>query len=126
MALVSISEAARLTGKNRRTIQRHIDAGKLSKVTDSATGLHKLDTSELLRVYGKLENQELDSDKNITMSHNVADENNKNLQIENERLRLELAYTKELLTEKDKRNEDLKQAMVLLEHSKAKKRWWIF
>jgi len=46
MAVVSISEAARLTGKSRRTIQRHIGAGKLSKVA----GCDSIDTSELIRV----------------------------------------------------------------------------
>ena len=48
MALVSISEAARLVGKSRRTLQRDIVAGKLSKCDNG----QKLDTSELLRVYG--------------------------------------------------------------------------
>jgi len=31
MAIVSISEASRLTGKTRATIHRHINTGKLSK-----------------------------------------------------------------------------------------------
>lgn len=46
MALVSISEAAQLVGKSRRTIQRDIAAGKLSKCDNGK----KLDTSELLNV----------------------------------------------------------------------------
>ncbi|MDK4679193.1 hypothetical protein [Kingella negevensis] len=53
MAIVSISEAARLVGKSRRTIQRDIAAGKLSKCDNGKNG-KKLDTSELLRVYGSL------------------------------------------------------------------------
>ncbi|HCO0763465.1 TPA: helix-turn-helix domain-containing protein, partial [Escherichia coli] len=51
MALVSISEAARLTGKSRTTVQSYIKQGKLTKCTDSS-GSSKLDTSELLRVFG--------------------------------------------------------------------------
>lgn len=50
MAKISISEAARLTGKNRSTLHRHIKIGKLSKDFDS-DGSPVLDTSELSRVY---------------------------------------------------------------------------
>lgn len=50
MAIVSISEAARLTGKTRATIHRHINTGKLSK-TKNDTGSIGIDTSELIRVY---------------------------------------------------------------------------
>jgi len=54
MALVSISEAARLTKKGRSTIQRHMKQGKLSISYDD-TGASKIDTSELLRVYGSFD-----------------------------------------------------------------------
>ena len=47
MALVSKSEASRLTGKSRATIHRHIKDGKLSEQDG------QLDTSELIRVYGE-------------------------------------------------------------------------
>ncbi len=50
MAKISISEAARLTGKNRSTLHRHIKAGKLSKHFDNDDN-PVLDTSELSRVY---------------------------------------------------------------------------
>lgn len=50
MAKISISEAARLTGKNRSTLHRHINSGKLSKDFDNE-GNPVLDTSELTRVY---------------------------------------------------------------------------
>ena len=50
MAKISISEAARLTGKNRSTLHRHIKTGKLSKDSDDE-GNPVLDTSELARVY---------------------------------------------------------------------------
>lgn len=52
---VSISEAARLTGKNRRTLHRHIEAGRLS-VSHDATGAPQVEIVELLRVYGPLMN----------------------------------------------------------------------
>jgi len=52
MAVVSISEAATLTGKNRSTLHRHIATGKLSRVANG----DGLDTAELIRVYGALKN----------------------------------------------------------------------
>lgn len=53
MAKLSITEAAKLANKDRRTIQRAIKSGKLS-ATKSATGMPEIDTSELDRVYGPL------------------------------------------------------------------------
>jgi len=54
MAKVNLSQAAKLTGKNRTTIWRHIHSGKLSIERDR-DGLPFVDTSELMRVYGELE-----------------------------------------------------------------------
>ncbi len=53
MACHSISEAAEITGVNRRTIYRYIKSGKLSTsvARDNKT---VIDTSELLRVFGSL------------------------------------------------------------------------
>ena len=48
MALVSMKEANKLTGVSVATLYRHCSNGKLSK-TDS-----KIDTSELIRVYGDI------------------------------------------------------------------------
>ena len=53
MAIVTISEAARLVGKDRRTVQRHVSKGRLSRVVGS-DGVVGVDTSELMRVYGNL------------------------------------------------------------------------
>ena len=57
MAKVSLSEAARLTGKSRVTIHRHIEKGKLTKEKDGL-GNPVLDVSELERVYGALQQHE--------------------------------------------------------------------
>ena len=54
MAKVSISEAARLTGKPRSTLHRHIKKGKVTKETDGQ-GNPVIDVAELERVYGKLQ-----------------------------------------------------------------------
>jgi len=53
MAFVTVIEASPLIGKSSQTIYRHIKQGKLSK---SSNG--KIDTSELIRVYGELRKPE--------------------------------------------------------------------
>ncbi|MBN4886269.1 hypothetical protein H3293_23230 [Providencia stuartii] len=56
MALVSISEEARLTGKARSTLHKYIKQGRLSTTTDQNTGKKTIETSELIRVFGKISN----------------------------------------------------------------------
>lgn len=53
MAKLNLSQAAKAVGKNRVTIWRHINSGKLSAEKDR-DGNPLVDTSELLRVYGEL------------------------------------------------------------------------
>ncbi|HYD93711.1 MAG TPA: hypothetical protein VEC01_00195 [Noviherbaspirillum sp.] len=53
MALVSITEAAKLVRRNRSTIYRDIERGRLSK-TVTPEGETQIDTSELLRAYGSI------------------------------------------------------------------------
>lgn len=53
MPSFNISQAAKLTGKARSTIQRDIKTGKLS-ATNGENGSPVIDASELMRVYGKL------------------------------------------------------------------------
>ena len=54
MALHSISEAHRLTGKARSTIRRDLASGHLS-ATSRPDGARSIETSELTRVYGPLQ-----------------------------------------------------------------------
>lgn len=53
MAIVSISQAAKLVRKGRQTLYNHNNKGKLS-FTRTEEGKPGVDTSELERVYGKL------------------------------------------------------------------------
>jgi YD repeat-containing protein len=53
MTLLNISTAARVSGKSRVTIQRYLKNGRLSSITDN-DGHIKIDTSELIRVFGNL------------------------------------------------------------------------
>lgn len=53
MALVTITEASKLTGKARKTLYAHFKQGKLS-YRMQVDGTKQVDTSELIRVYGEL------------------------------------------------------------------------
>jgi len=129
MALVSISEAARLTGKSRTTIQKYIKQGKLSKCADSEN-TPKIDTSELLRVFGEINKNIVHAQYKDNTHQFASDELELELiKSENNRLKIELELTKKLLEEKDKRNEDLKTALLVLEDRTNKnlpiqKKWW--
>jgi hypothetical protein len=59
MALVNITEAARLTAMSEKTIRRKIAAGELSAHVQGQGGQARklVDTSELLRVFGTLSGQ---------------------------------------------------------------------
>lgn len=117
MALVSISEAARLTGKSRATLHSYIKQGKLSKSKDH-NNQQKLDTSELIRVFGELNNTVKDNKVNSKAEHNNTGVFSKDFQVlvnENNLLKKELELTKILLDEKEKRNDDLKHTLLLIE-----------
>ena len=126
MAIVSVSEAARLVGKSRRTIQRDIAAGKLSKCDNGK----KLDTSELMRVYGSLLNAPNDADKNAHMTQDVAP----NIPPDVAEMRIRLATLEAENAALKDRLGSLKQAMLLLEHKEQQtstkttqqRKWWQF
>lgn len=113
MALVSISEAARLAGKNRTTIYKYINKGKLSVVA-SVDGVKKIDISELLRIFPDCKIEEKQQQGDNTTQHPATEEINR-LQQENQHLKALLKAQQDLLAEKDKRNDDLKQALLLIE-----------
>lgn len=117
MAQVSVTEAARLTGKNRATIHRYIKQGKLSQVTDE-TGTKKVDTSELLRVFGTLSATPATLPHSDTIQHDVTQEMDHPVAV----LQQKITLLEQLLESKDKelrRQDDhidsLKQAMLLIE-----------
>ena len=124
MAIVSVSEAARLVGKSRRTIQRDIAAGKLSKCDNGK----KLDTSELIRVYGSLLNAPNDADKNAHMAQDVAP----NIPPDVAEMRIRLAALEAENAALKDHVGSLKQAMLLLEHKEQQtstettqqRKWW--
>lgn len=116
MAQVSISEAARLTGKSRRTIQRYVATGKLS-LSYSDTTEKNIDISEIMRVFGEINKEKVtpsDTPKIVTMSHHVTHNNDSSI-LENELLKKEIEFLKQRLEDKDAHIDSLKNAMLLIE-----------
>ncbi|HGN1887757.1 TPA: DNA-binding protein [Proteus mirabilis] len=118
MALVSISEAARLTGKARSTLHKYIKQGKLSTTTDQNTGNKSIETSELIRVFGKISNSsttDSDSVNHVSKLQQETPNTTQSLQIKLQLLEQENAHLKaekELLL---KNLDDIRQAMLLIE-----------
>jgi len=115
MAKVSVSEAAKLTGKSAKTIYRHIDIGKLSS-SQNDNGSKSIDISELQRVYGNIK-LSIEND----MYSQMSDTENKNVNQISRLLQQENEMLKKLLDEKESHISSLKQAMLLLEHKDQKK-----
>lgn len=112
MAIVSISEAARLTGKDRRTIQRHITAGKLSR----AAGSKGIYTAELLRVYGAFIAAPAAPLQDAIMPQETAPAVAPAADHEKEALKAENDKLKALLEAKQETIDSLNRALLLLEH----------
>lgn len=118
MALVSISEAARLTGKARSTLHKYIKQGRLSTTTDQNTGKKNIETSELIRVFGNISNLSATASDNVTSVSKLQQETLNDTQSLQAKLQLleqentHLKAEKELLS---KNLEDIRQAMLLIE-----------
>ena len=123
MAIVSISEAARITGKARSTIQSYIKTGKLSKTTDSHTGVLGVDTSELIRCFGQLITTPIGHVANEQISQKTTSDTTSITTGEISKITVlekEIELLKRIIEEKDEHNKSLKQAMLLLEYRDQK------
>lgn len=133
MSIVSISEAARLTGKARSTIQAHIKTGKISKTTDHHTGNTGIETSELIRVFGNINiqnttcttrsenvavSQQTTGNTTDTTEHHTSTTTDQNIKIL--QLKLENDRLKAVLEAKQETIDTLKSALKLLEHKQTK------
>lgn len=128
MAIVSISEAAKITGKARSTIQSYIKTGKLSKTTDLHTGVVGVDTSELIRCFGELITTPIRHAVNEQISQQTTFDTTGEISKINV-LEKEIELLKKIIEEKDEHNKSLKQAMLMLEHKEQKKEKpsnWLF
>lgn len=115
MALVTISEAARLTGKARSTLHKYIKQGKLSTTTDSETNTKKVDTSELIRVFGNIKTTGGDIVSPVAKLQQTTPENTHELQVKLQLLEQENAHLKTEKALLERNLDDVRQAMLLIE-----------
>lgn len=125
MAKVSISEAARLTGKSRTTLHKLIKTGELS-TCHGARNARMVDVSELIRVLGPLEYRPSEQ-----VSTQIAEHSDTAVSVQKEQviaqLRQEVEHLKTLVSAKDSHIDSLKQAMFLIEHKHTgDSPWWKF
>ena len=129
MAKVSISEAARLTGKGRTTLHRLIKAGELSTCRGERNA-KMLETSELLRVFGAFAPVSVEQEEEQVSGQRdtvTSDHNEQVIYI----LKQEIEHLNTLLASRDSHIDSLKQAMLLLENREEKRQnttrpWWRF
>jgi chromosome segregation ATPase len=129
MAQHTVADAAKLVNRDRRTLYKDIQRGRLT-ATVSATGERQVEPAELIRVYGELsvaeattatvaERQELTA---MATAHDP----------ELAQLRAQVAALEARLADKQQHIEHLAQAMRLLEHRPAteplppRRSWWPF
>lgn len=125
MAVVSISEAARLTGKSRKTIQRYVADGRIS-MSQHVAGKNGIDTAELIRVFGEL-SQSAPALSHATESQPDAGFVAPDVAATLAQLQAENALLKAQIEAKDANLADLRQSLRLLEHvPSTKRRWWQF
>ena len=124
MALLNVSQAARVAGKSRKTIQTHIKSGKLS-VARVEEGQKWIDPVELERVYGGLVTPDTappsaksmqDNAPNVTQ---VFQEHIKRLENEVERLLDQISDLKE---DRDEWREQAKKQALLLSPAREPRR----
>ena len=122
MARVSISEAARLTGKSRTTLHRLIKTGELSTCSGERNA-KMVDTSELLRVFGPFEQ--------LKGEHHTGQVSEQRVTASNDHSEQVISHLNILLLSKDSHIDSLKQAMLLLENHQSTLTeppapWWKF
>ena len=131
MAKVSISEAARLTGKSRTTLHRLIKTGDLSTCA-GVRNAKMIDISELIRVFGDISKPvqeqpfEQVPEQRVTVTPALSEQMVSSLKQEVEHLRT-------LVSAQESHIDSLKQSLQLLEHKKDVQqplpppvKWWQF
>lgn len=125
MAKISISEAARLTGKSRTTLHRLIKTGELSTCR-GVRNARMVDVSELIRVFGPLEHRPSEQVAARVTEHSETGVSTQNEQVIAQ-LRQEVEHLKTLVSAKDSHIDSLRQAMLLIEHKHTgDSPWWKF
>ena len=132
MAKVSISEAARLTGKSRTTLHRLIKTGELSTCS-GVRNSKMIDISELIRVFGDISSTVVGQPAEQVSEQHVTVPDTANEQLVHS-LKQEVEHLKSLVSAQNSHIDSLKQAMQLLEHKQSAsdpqkvpaKPWWQF
>lgn len=138
MAKVSISEAARLAGISRPTIYKLMNSGQLNftSVVKAGRTVKIIDTSELIRVFGTIENLPAATGFTVKTDQEITQVNTpdlQHLQHKIELLQKENDGLKEAVVSRDEHISSLRQAMLLLEHKQDTQqplpppvKWWQF
>ena len=138
MAKVSISEAARLAGISRPTIYKLMNSGQLNftSVVKAGRTVKVIDTSELIRVFGTIENLPAVTDFTVKTDQEITQVNTSDLQHLQHKIELlqkENEGLKEAVVSRDEHISSLRQAMLLLEHKQDTQqllptpvKWWQF
>ena len=131
MARVSITKAAKLAGVNRGTLYKtYINKGVVSVSADDK-GKKYIETSELLRVFGALKSEQVNSTVNSAMNSAAmlpvtGGDNTKDLEIK--MLREQLAKSEQREQWLQSKVDVMADTLKLLEHkpepSKVTLRWW--
>ncbi len=131
MAKVSISEAARLTGKSRTTLHRLIKAGELSTCSGSRNA-KMIDISELIRVFGDISTPAREQPYEQPFEQHVAVTPASHEHVVNS-LKQEVEHLRTLVSAQESHIDSLKQSLQLLEHKKDAQqpslpppKWWQF
>lgn len=131
MAKVSISEAARLTGKSRTTLHRLIKTGELSTCA-GVRNSKMIDISELIRVFGDISAPVTEQYREQASEQRVTVPDTANEQMINS-LKQEVEHLRTLVSAQESHIDSLKQSLQLLEHKKDMQqpqlspvKWWQF
>lgn len=131
MAKVSISEAARLTGKSRTTLHRLIKTGDLSTCA-GVRNSKMIDVSELIRVFGDISSTAVEQQEEQVSGQRVTVHDTANEQLVHS-LKQEVEHLRTLVSAQESHIDSLKQSLHLLEHKKETAlhvlpagKWWQF
>ncbi|EAC0045682.1 helix-turn-helix domain-containing protein [Mixta calida] len=131
MAKVSISEAARLTGKSRTTLHRLIKTGELSTCA-GVRNSKMIDISELIRVFGDISSTVVEQPAEQVSEQRVTVPDTANEQLVHS-LKQEVEHLRTLVSAQESHIDSLKQSLHLLEHKKDAVqsmphpgKWWQF
>ena len=116
MALINMSEAAKLAGIGRTTLYRYVKNGRIS-VTKDKDGSPAVDTAELARCFTLSTG---DSTVTATGTHIGTREDSS----VTDALRREVEHLRQVVVVLEQNNMDLRQSLLLIGHNAPKAGFW--